>query len=76
MRSEIAMADRVPEPDLVTPLLLELAGQRVLLQRASELMGEVLTEHIYDASNGEAPEADCPYTKLVADIDAALKQGN
>lgn len=42
------------------------------LKEIRDLIDFALFTHIYDAANGEAPEADDPYLKAVADLDALM----
>jgi CII-binding regulator of phage lambda lysogenization HflD len=42
------------------------------LKTGRDALAEAIEQHIYDAANGETPEADCRYTQALADMDAAL----
>lgn len=42
------------------------------LKEARDALNTALTQHIYDASNGEAPEPDCEFTAAIAKLDAEI----
>ncbi len=48
--------------------LAEQISTVTLLMRAEELLGQAMSQHIYDAANGEKPGPECAYTVLLSDL--------
>lgn len=52
----------------------DAAELRDLVRRARELIDDAMSNHIYNAQDGEEPDADCQFAQFLRDADAALNK--